>query len=381
MIKRVWSLVVKEFIHLINDWWMPAFMLFGGALELLLVGWATSRPITNLPLMVLDDDQSVTSRAVVTTLENTDTFVLAGYADNMSQIQRAFDAGRINAALVIPSDFGNRVALYGAGQSPPAEPPSLSIWLDGAESMSARAAYRSAAGAIRAHGQGIALRRLGLSEGVIDEFAPSLRVWFNETLSEALYTVPAELGLMLEFTVLLFAALSFARERELGTLEQLLVMPFSSVEIILGKSIPALLVGFFDFLLMLAAVHFVFDVPVRGSLALLFLLASGYVMVELSKGLVISVISRTQHQAFLLVMLVGMVDFMFTGYAAPVESMPQILQWVAQLVPAHHWLTILRSILLKGAGLDVLWPQVLALAGLGLVIGALSLRYVRRALD
>jgi ABC-2 type transport system permease protein len=104
-------------------------------------------------------------------------------------------------------------------------------------------------------------------------------------------------------------------------------------------------------------------------------------MVELSKGLVISVISRTQHQAFLLVMLVGMVDFMFTGYAAPVESMPQILQWVAQLVPAHHWLTILRSILLKGAGLDVLWPQVLALAGLGLVIGALSLRYVRRALD
>ncbi len=111
------------------------------------------------------------------------------------------------------------------------------------------------------------------------------------------------------------------------------------------------------------------------------MLALGYVMVELSKGLVISVLSHSQHQAFLMVMMVGMVDFMFTGYAAPVESMPRALQIVAKLIPAHHWLTILRGILLKGAGLDVLWPQVAALAALGLVIGGFSLRYVRRTLD
>jgi len=206
-------------------------------------------------------------------------------------------------------------------------------------------------------------------------------VWFNEALSEALYTTPAELGLMLEFTVLLFAALAFSRERELGTLEQLLVMPFSSMEIIIGKSIPVVIVGFADFLLMLTMVHFAFAVPIRGSLPLLLALAFGYLMVELGKGLVVSVISRTQHQAFLLVLLVGMVDFMFTGYAAPVEGMPQILQWFANFIPAHHWLTILRGILLKGAGLEVLWPNVLALAGLGLVIGTFSLRFVRRALD
>jgi len=212
-------------------------------------------------------------------------------------------------------------------------------------------------------------------------FDPSLRVWFNETLSEALYTTPAELGLMLEFTVLLFAALSFSRERELGTLEQLLVMPFSSMEIIIGKSIPVVLVGFFDFALMLGMVHFAFDVPVRGSLSLLLVLAFGYLLVELGKGMVLSVMSRTQHQAFLLVMMIGMTDFMFTGYAAPVESMPQVVQWVANVVPAYHWLTIMRGVLLKGAGLSVLWPNVLALAVLGLVIGTFSLRYVRRALD
>jgi ABC-2 type transport system permease protein len=158
-------------------------------------------------------------------------------------------------------------------------------------------------------------------------------------------------------------------------------MPFSSLEIIVGKSIPVLLVGFFDFLLMLGMIHFAFDVPVRGSLILLLVLAFGYLLVELGKGLVISVVSRTQHQAFLLVLLVGMTDFMFTGYAAPVEGMPQVVQWFANLVPAYHWLAILRGILLKGTGLDVLWPHVLALAVLGLVIGTFSLRFVRRALD
>jgi ABC-2 type transport system permease protein len=136
-----------------------------------------------------------------------------------------------------------------------------------------------------------------------------------------------------------------------------------------------------DFGLMLSMVHGFFGVPIRGSLPLLSILAAGYVMVELSKGLVISVIARTQHQAFLLVMMVGMADFMFTGYAAPVESMPKAMQWLANLIPAHHWLTILRGILLKASDISVLWPNVLALAVLGLVIGAFSLRYVRRALN
>ena len=227
----------------------------------------------------------------------------------------------------------------------------------------------------------IFIQRLGVSPAQFSGFSPSLRVWFNETLSEALYTTPAELGLMLEFTVLLFAALAFSRERELGTLEQLLVMPFSSLEIMIGKAIPVVIVGFSDFILMLTMIHFAFGVPLRGSLPLLLILAFGYLLVELGKGMVISVISRTQHQAFLLVLLVGMVDFMFTGYAAPVESMPKVLQYFANLIPAHHWLVILRGILLKGAGLEVLWPNVLALIGLGLVIGAFSWRFVRRALD
>jgi ABC-2 type transport system permease protein len=373
-LRRVLSLSVKEFIHLRSDWWLPAFMLLGGALELLLVGWATSRPITNLPMMVYDQDRSAASRQLVADVENTETLTLAATASSQADIQAAMDRGDINAALVIPDGFARSL-------QDPSTRPTIAVWLNGAESTPATAAMRAIEGVVNEWGDRLTIRQLGLDPDRLAGFFPSLRVWFNEALSEAFYTTPAELGLMLEFTVLLFAALSLSRERELGTLEQLLVMPFSSLEIIVGKSLPVVLIGLADFGLMLSMVHGFFGVPIRGSLPLLSILAAGYVMVELSKGLVISVIARTQHQAFLLVMMVGMADFMFTGYAAPVESMPKAMQWLANLIPAHHWLTILRGILLKASDISVLWPNVLALAVLGLVIGAFSLRYVRRALN
>lgn len=373
MFQRIWTIAKKEFTHLIRDWWMPAFMLFGGVLELLLVGWATSRPIANLPLMILDQDRTAASRMLLTSLINTETFDLYADASGPDAIRSALDRGEINAAVIIPSGF--EAEMRSAAGSP-----TFSVLLNGAESIPALAALRAIEGVSYNLDQRIAFQRLGVDPGDYAGFFPSLRVWFNEALSDALYTTPAELGLMLEFTTLLFAALAFSRERELGTLEQLLVMPFSSLEIIIGKSIPVILIGFTDYVLMLSMVHFVFGVPVRGSLPLLLLLAFIYLLVELGKGMVISVVSRTQHQAFLLVMMIGMVDFMFTGYAAPVESMPQALQWVANAIPAHHWLTIMRGVLLKGTGLEVLWPNALALGVLGLVIGTFSLRFVRRAL-
>ena len=373
-LRRIWSLSIKEFLHLRNDWWLPAFMLFGGALELVLVGWATSRPITNLPLMVLDHDRSQESRRFIVDLENTGTFALEPLVTKLETIEDALLRGEINAAVIIPPDFSEDF-------SSATRQPTLAVILNGAESIPALTAQRAIEGVTQEWGDRLAVSRIGMDPGAMEGFFPSIRIWFNEALNAALYTTPAELGLMLEFTVLLFAALSFSRERELGTLEQLLVMPFSSLEIIIGKAIPVVIIGLFDFALMLSLTHLFFGVPVRGSLALLFLLAFGYVIVELSKGLVISVMVRTQHQAFLLVMLIGMVDFMFTGYAAPVESMPQIVRLFANVIPAYHWLEIVRGILLKASGLAVLWPHVLALAAIGLVIVTFSLRYVRRTLQ
>ena len=372
--RRIWSLSIKEFLHLRNDWWLPAFMLFGGAMELVLVGWATSRPITNLPLMVLDHDRSQESRRFIIDLENSGTFVLEPLVTEVETIEDALRRGDINAAVIIPPDFSDDF-------SSAANQPTLAVILNGAESIPALTAQRAIEGVAQEWSDRLALSRIGMDPGAMEGFFPSLRVWFNEALNAALYTTPAELGLMLEFTVLIFAALSFSRERELGTLEQLLVMPFSSLEIIIGKAIPVMIIGLFDFALMLGLTNLFFGVPVRGSLILLFLLAIGYVIVELSKGLVISVMVRTQHQAFLMVMLIGMVDFMFTGYAAPVESMPQVVRFFANVIPAYHWLEIVRGILLKASGMDVLWPHVLALAGIGVVIVTFSIRYVRRTLQ
>ena len=372
--RRIWSLSIKEFIHLRSDWWLPAFMILGGALELLLIGWATSRPISNLPLMVLDHDRSAASRTFVVRLENTEIFNMEAEVYDDAAIEAALRLGQISAAVIIPPDFSSEL-------NSPAGRPTVAVLLNGAESIPATAALRAIEGVTREMGDQILIQRLGLQAGEFEGFIPSLRVWFNESLSEALYTIPAELGLMLEFTVLLFAALSFTRERELGTLEHLLVMPFSTLELVIGKSIPVVLVGFIDFILMLGLTYWAFGVPVRGSLALLLVLAFVYILVELSKGLMISVLAKTQHQAFLLVLMVGMADFMFTGYAAPVESMPQVIQWVANFIPAHHFLEIVRGILLKGTGMEILWPHVLALTVLGLFIGGFSMRFVRRSLS
>lgn len=374
MLKRILALTKKEFIHLRNDWWMPAFMLFGGVLELMLVGWATSRPINNLPLMVLDHDRSEASRAIVTALINTDTFTLEAQVEDTQRIEDALAHGQITAALIIPPGFAEEMNATNGK-------PTLSMILNGAESVPATAALRAAKGVTAALNEKIIIERLGVSPEEFSGFAPRLRVWFNEALSEALYTTPAEMGLMLEFTTLLFAALAFSREKELGTLEQLLVMPFSSLEIIVGKAIPVVIVAYTDFVMMLAMVHFFFKVPIRGSLPLLLLLGLGYLFVELGKGMALSVISKTQMQAFLLVLLVGMGDFMFTGYAAPVESMPRAMQWLANTVPAHHWLEIVRGIMLKGAGIEILKNHIASLAVLGVVILTFSLRFVRRALD
>lgn len=373
MFRRIRALVKKEFIHLLNDWWMPAFMLFGGMLELLLVGWATSRPMTNLPLMIWNQDQSAASRQIITALENTGTFRL-DYAESMEPITYALDRGKINAAIIIPPNYSEEIASFDGH-------PTLSVILNGAESIPAMEAWRAIEGVTRDIGENIIVNRMGIDPDAFQGFGLSLRVWFNEALSEALYSTPAELGLMLEFTTLLFAALAFSRERELGTLEQLLVMPFSSFELIIGKAIPVIMIGLSDFALMLGMVHLAFKVPIRGSLLLLFVLAFVYLLVELSKGMVISIISKSQHQAFLLVMLIGMGDFIFTGYAAPVESMPMVIQHIAKIIPAHHWLTIMRGILLKGAGINVLWPNVLALLGIGLVVITFSWRFIRRNID
>jgi ABC-2 type transport system permease protein len=186
---------------------------------------------------------------------------------------------------------------------------------------------------------------------------------------------------MLAGVALMLASLGIARERELGTLEQLMVTPLRSTELILGKALPVLALSYLNFLIMLGLVVFVFKVPMRGSWSLLLVIALFYLMIEMVWGLMISAVSRTQVQALLLAFMLMMVEVVFSGYAFPVENMPWLLQRLANFVPIKHWLLILRGILLKGAGVDIFWRELLNLVALGLSINVVTIWFLRRRLE
>jgi ABC-2 type transport system permease protein len=207
---------------------------------------------------------------------------------------------------------------------------------------------------------------------------PRLRVRYNEEMKKSIYTVPSELGLILFAITVMVAAIGIARERELGTLEQLTVTPLRQIELIIAKSVPAVLMGFIAFLLMLAIAMLFFGIPMRGSWPLLLGVSFFFLLVELNIGLMISAYSKNQMQALLLAFSWVMIEFFFSGYGVPVENMPDILQQIAPVFPIYHYMIIFRSILLKGVGLTAWWPHLLAGAIIGLVVVMFTVWFMGR---
>jgi ABC-2 type transport system permease protein len=375
MITRTLTLALKELLQLWRDKMILLFVFFGPVTELALVAWATSGDIDHLPTAVVDHDQTPASRRLVQALENTGTLDADYYPADAGAATSLVDDGSALVAVLIPRGFGDQLL----SQDRPAQ---VQVLLDGADPSAARAAARSAEGAVAAFAQEVALQRLGpMADRWGEVIGLDVRVWFNEQLKTSNYEVPSELGFMLVGVALMLASLGIARERELGTLEQLMVTPLRASELILGKALPVLLLSFLNFLIMLGLVVFVFQVPMRGSWALLLTIAFFYLLIEMVWGLMISAVSRTQVQALLLAYMLMMIEVVFSGYAFPVENMPWLLQRLANFVPIKHWLLILRGILLKGAGVDVFWKELLSLAALGLVINVVTIYFLRRRLE
>jgi len=376
MIARTWNLTVKELLQLWRDKMILLFVLLGPVSELVMVAWATSGDIEHIPTAIVDRDHSAASRRLVQALQNTGTFDADYYLADEDEARAMVDAGTALVAVLIPAGFGRDLLAGNRG------PVQVQVILDGADPSAARAAQMNAEGVVADLSQEIALARFGhLLDGWGEVISLDVRVWFNEELKTSNYEIPSELGLMLVAVALMVASLGIARERELGTLEQLMVTPLRSLELIVGKATPALLLGYIEFLLMLFLVIGVFDIPMRGSWPLLLTIAFFYLLVEMGWGLMISAVSHTQVQALLLAFMLMMVEVVFSGYAFPVENMPWLLQRIANFVPIKHWLIILRSILLKGAGVGIFWKELLSLAALGLVINAVTLTFLRRRLE
>jgi ABC-2 type transport system permease protein len=375
MLTRIWNLATKELRQLWRDKLILLFVMLGPISELALVAWATSGEIEQIPTVVVDRDRSAASRELVQALENTQTFEASYWQRTEQAAQAMIDSGAALVAVLIPAGFEE--GLLGAD-----EPVPVQVILDGADPSAARAARISAEGAIAAFSQAIARKRLaGLAAGAGGVIDLDVRVWFNEELKTSNYEVPSELGFMLSGVALMLASLGIARERELGTLEQLMVTPLRSSELILGKALPVLILAYLNFLIMLALVVFVFRVPMRGSWSLLLAIAFFYLLTEMVWGLMISAVSRTQVQALLLAFMLMMVEVVFSGYAFPVENMPWLLQRIANFVPIKHWLLILRGILLKGAGVNVFWRELASLAALGVAINVITIYFLRRRLE
>jgi ABC-2 type transport system permease protein len=358
---RIWRLTVKELIQLARDRLLAPFVLLGPLTELLLVAWSTSQGIKHLPTVVLDLDHSTASRGLITAIVNTETF--DPYAvETLDQATAEIQRGRALAAWIIPRGFEAGL-LDTAGDAPPVQ-----LVLDGADAMAAQTAAQVAQGVVNAYGQGITVQSQASGLLNLSPLDVSLRVWFNEEMKESNYMIPSELGFIAAAIAAMVASMAIAREYELGTLEQLMVTPLRTVELVIGKSVVAIALGYTEFLLMLALVVWGFKVPLRGSLPLLMAIAFFYMLVELGWGLMISAVARTQMQALLIAFAVVMVMVIFCGYAYPVETMPPLMRLIANLFPLKHWLVIFRGILLKGAGLRVFWRELLAIAGLGIAI-------------
>jgi ABC-2 type transport system permease protein len=248
--------------------------------------------------------------------------------------------------------------------------------------MSAQTAVNTAKGLAASYGQTFVSSPLPAAGGGIRNAGSpldmSLRVWFNEEMKESNYMIPSELGFIAAAIAAMLASMVIAKERELGTLEQIMVTPIRSAELVIGKSIMAVSLGYMLFLLMLAMVVFFFDVPLRGSLPLLMVLSFLYMLVELGWGLMISAFAKTQMQALLIAFAVMMVMVIFSGYAFPVDTMPPLMQAISNIFPLKHWLIIFRGLLLKGAGIQDFYSQLLAIFFLGIIIYTITIILLRR---
>lgn len=371
MLRRVRNLVTKELVQLSRDWVMTAFILTLPVVQLALLAHVTGSRISDLDVAVLDLDRSALSRQFVAALDNRRELNVRRFSRNLAETKRLLDQGRVSLAVIIPPGFAEGVADVATAAE-------LQVIADASNSVPARYALGGARGTVQAF-----VNELADQQGVGRQPVLDLRteVQFNPTLNVKYFTVPAQVGFIVYQVTLTVASIGLARERELGTLEQLMVMPLRRMELVVGKSVPALIAGFVNFLLMLAVTVFVFEVPMRGSLALLVLLTLAFIATEVGYGILISGMARTQQQAILFVFVLAMVDMTFSGYLVRVKNLPLGLQAVARIVPFHHYLVLIRGIMLKGAGLDALWPHALAMGAIGTVVIAVATHNLSHRLD
>ncbi len=373
---RLRSIVRKELIQIARDPRTLALTFAMPIIQLFLLGFAATNDVRQVPLAVWDQDRSAESRALVDTYRAADYFQIAYEADSQDEIEDLVAGGDARAGLIIPPGLARQLV---AG-----DPADVAFVIDGSDPTVAGTALAAATLIGQAHGARLSLERLASRGGAAAGLArPPLevrtRVWYNPDLVSAYYMVPALIGLILQFLTVILTSTAIVRERERGTVEQLIVTPIRSWELVLGKLLPYMLIGFVGTLEVLAAGVLIFGIPIRGSIPLLLALSGLFLLSTLGLGLFISTISGTQQEAMIASLFFNLPSIFLSGFFFPLEAMPRVLQWASYTIPLRYFLVIVRGLVLKGVGLAALWPEVLALSIFALVImGGAALRFRKR---
>jgi ABC-2 type transport system permease protein len=356
-LRRIKALTKKEFIQMRRDVRSLLAALAIPLIMIFLFGYALSLDLDRIPTLIYDQDQTPTSREFIRLLGNSRYFTLVAFADRPAEVDRALVRGRVLIALIIPPGFA---AAVKEGRRAPVQ-----VLLDGSDSNTASIAsgyFANVAARYNIQLQEQRIRQAGLRMADMP-LELRLRIWFNPEMKSRNFIIPGLSAVILMAICVLMTSLTVSKERETGTLEQLISTPISSTELLIGKMLPYLAVGLVDLFLIVGAGVWIFGVPLRGSFLDLLLVSLIFLIGTLSWGLFLSVTAKTQMQASQMAMLSAFLpSFLLSGFIYPIENMPVALQAITYLIPARYYVEILKGIFLKGVRLHLLWPQVLALS-------------------
>jgi ABC-2 type transport system permease protein len=369
------EMIRKEFYQIRQDRRMLFVSIMAPFAQVILLGYAATTDIKNSTLVVCDMDRTAASRAFIRGFTNTTYFIGRYAVETPESVNPLIEDGRANIGLVIPNGFSRR-AIAG-------ETAQVQVILDGTDANTANILLGYAQQIVASWSQGVTAKYLPLARAArIGRILPEPRIWFNPDLLSSYYMVPGVVALVLMLITMMLTSLGIVKEKEIGTLEQLMVTPIRPYQLIIGKLIPFAAIGFLDVVIVLTIARFWFGVPLVGSLPLLFALSGLFILTTLGLGLFISTIARSQQQAMLIAQFFFFMPFLFlSGFAFPVANMPRIIQYATYVIPLRYFLEIVRGVFLKGAGLAELWPQALALFGIGAAILSLSVLRFHKTLE
>jgi len=370
--ERLRHMIRKEFIQVFRNSKMRAIVLVMPLVQSMVFGYAVTTDVRQVETAIYDQDQTPESRDLVDRFVHSGYFLVKTRIHSDREIDELIDYGKVAAIIRIPPDFSGNIA---AGTTA-----TVQIIVDGTDSNTAGVVLNYAGNIVRSDALELLQKRTGNFGKETAGVNLQTRAWFNENLTSRNFYVPGVIAVIVMLVTLLLTSMSVVREKEMGTMEQIVVTPITPLEFILGKTMPSIILGFVNMIFVTLISVFWFDIPVRGSILTLVVANGFYLMTTIGIGLIISTLSETQQQAMMSTFFFYLPAVLLSGFMFPIANMPEVVQAVTYLNPLRYFLVIIRGIFLKGVGVAILWPQIMALLLLGILVLTLAVKKFRKNL-